>query len=170
MLELIAADAPHPELADRLALFAPLIGRWTLVVEEFSPAGAVTTTDGEWEFSWALDGRAVVDTFVSPSRAARAAGADGGEWGVSVRFPDPGAAGWRSTWIGPRRGWVIPFAAGPADPGSGDDIVLAGERDGVRLRWIFSELAPASFRWRAEETPAGGRPWIRQRFTATRTH
>jgi hypothetical protein len=168
MLESFVAAGPRPELVDRLALFAPLIGRWDLVVEEFDPDGSSRTTDAEWEFGWALDGRAVADVWVSPSRAARAAGAPDGEWGVSIRFPDPDADTWRSTWLGPRRGWVIPFAAGPAEPGSTDAIVLAGERDGVRLRWIFSDLTTDSFRWRAEETPPGGQPWIRQRFTATR--
>ena len=168
MMELFSAAGPRPELADRLSLFAPFIGRWSLVVTDVEPDGSSTTTDGEWEFGWALDGRAVADVFVSPSRAARAAGAEDGEWGVTVRFPDPGSDRWRSTWQGPHRGWVIPFTAAPAEPGSGDHIVLTGERDGVRLRWIFSELTDRSFRWRAEETPPGGRPWIRQRFEARR--
>jgi hypothetical protein len=167
-VELFWAGEPRPELAEGLELFAPLIGRWSLVVEEFEPDGSSTTTDAEWEFGWALDGRAVADVWLSPSRTARAAGAPDGEWGVSIRFPDPHADTWRSTWLGPHRGWVIPFTAGPGEPGSGDAIVLAGERDGVRLRWAFSELTADSFRWRAEETPPGGAPWIRQRFTASR--
>ena len=168
MLETFAADQPRPELAERLALFGPLIGRWELVVEEFEPDGSSATTDAEWEFGWALDGRAVADVWLSPTRATRAATGVDGEWGVTIRFPDPDADTWRSTWHGPRRGWVIPFTAGPAEPGSGDAVVLAGERDGVPLRWIFSDLTADSFRWRAEETPAGGPPWIRQRFTARR--
>src|SRR4029453_14343008 len=102
--------------------------------------------------------RAVADVWLSPSRAARAAGGSDGEWGVTIRFPDPHADTWRSTGHGPRRGWVIPFTAGPGEPGSGDAIVLAGERDGVRLRWIFSDLMAGSFRWRAGARPAGRRP------------
>lgn len=52
----LLADAPRPELADRLAVFEPLIGSWDLVVEDVAADGSVTTSDGEWHFGWALDG------------------------------------------------------------------------------------------------------------------
>lgn len=47
-----------------------MIGSWHLVVENVLPDGRVETTDAEWHFDWALGGRAVVDVWISPSRAA----------------------------------------------------------------------------------------------------
>jgi hypothetical protein len=47
-------------------------------------------------------------------------------------------------------------------------IVLEGTRDGVTLRWTFSEIGPESFRWRAEETGPDRVAYVRQRFEATR--
>src|SRR5262245_66558802 len=120
-------------------------------------------SSAEWHFSWALDGRAVVDVWINPSRADRTEATDG-EWGMSVRFYDPVVGAWRSTWHGPKKGWVIPFVARPHPEG----IVLEGRRDDVDLHWIFSDIGSDSFRWRAEETGPDGATMIRQRFVATR--
>jgi hypothetical protein len=165
LTDVFGAAAPRPELAERLGVFAPLIGSWDLVVEDVAPDGSVEVADGEWHFGWALDGRALADVWISPSRAARAAGARDGEWGLSLRFWDEALGAYRSTWHGPLRGWVIPFTARP----TGDGLVLAGARDGTGLRWIFSDVTASSFRWRAEEAEGGGPFRVRQRFTGRRS-
>jgi hypothetical protein len=165
LAEVFVATEPRPELREHLALFAPLIGSWSLIVHDFEPDGSVETTDAEWHFGWALDGRAVADVWLSPSRATREAGAPDGEWGLSVRFYDAALGAWRSTWIGPKRGWVVAFVGRRTD----DGIELAGERDGTALVWRFSRLTVDSFVWQAEETQADGQPWVRQRFEATRS-
>jgi hypothetical protein len=158
------AEQPRPELAGHLAVFEPLIGSWSLVVENISDDGTVHTTDGEWHFGWALDGRALTDVWISPARTSRSGEADG-EWGMSLRFYDPRLGALRSTWLGPGHGWVIPFVGRPTE----DGFALEGEANGVRLRWIFSELTAGSFAWRAEETPPGAaKPFVRQRFQARR--
>lgn len=157
------ASEPRPELAEGLSLFAPLIGSWSLRVFDYGTDGEVSESSAEWHFSWVLDGRAVADVWINPSRPDRGPGRDG-EWGLSLRFYDPSLGACRSTWHGPKKGWVIPFIARPSDEG----IVLAGRRDDVDLRWIFSEITQDSFRWRAEETGPDGNTFVRQRFEATR--
>jgi hypothetical protein len=164
LADAFTAAAPRPELADRLGVFAPLVGSWDLVVEDVGPDGDVEVGDGEWHFGWALDGRALADVWISPSRGARAEGARDGEWGLSLRFWDEAFGAFRSTWMGPLRGWVIPFTARP----TADGLVLEGDRDGTRLRWIFTEVTATGFRWRAEEAEPGADFRVRQRFTATR--
>jgi hypothetical protein len=160
------ATRPRPELAGHLAVFEPLIGSWSLVVQNFADDGTVHTTDGEWHFGWALDGRALTDVWISPARASRSGDADG-EWGMSLRFYDQELGAFRSTWLGPGRGWVIPFIGRPTE----DGFALEGDKHGTRLRWIFSELTAESFSWRAEETPPGAdEPFVRQRFQARRVH
>ena len=148
---------------DQTQLFAPLIGSWSLQVFDHLPGGEVELSSAEWHFTWALDGRAVADVWINPSRADRSSGGDG-EWGLSLRFYDSSIGAWRSTWHGPKKGWVIPFLARRHE----DGIVLDGRRDDVNLRWIFSEITPNSFKWRTEETDADGVTVIRQRFEATR--
>ncbi|HEY0630498.1 MAG TPA: hypothetical protein VGC98_00465 [Thermoleophilaceae bacterium] len=141
----------------------PLIGSWSLIVENIRPDGSVQVTDAEWHFSWALGGRAVVDVWISPSRHnAPPAGPE--EWGMSVRFYDESIERIRSTWHGPHRGWVIPFLA----RATGDEITLDGEHDGLDVRWTFSGITQHSFKWRAAERPPGGEWRVRQQFAATR--
>ncbi|RSM76900.1 hypothetical protein DL991_22635 [Amycolatopsis sp. WAC 01375] len=157
------ASGPRPELAGRLGVFEPLIGSWDLVVHNYAEDGGVRTVDGEWHFGWALDGRALADVWISPARASRVDGVDG-EWGMSLRFYDEKIDAFRSTWLGPGNGWVIPFLGKRTD----DGFEIEADTDGVRRRWIFSELTAASFSWRAEETLPDEDPFVRQRFEATR--
>lgn len=163
--EVFFADAPRPELRHRLAVFEPLIGAWALVVDDIAADGTISQRPGEWHFGWALDGRALADVWICPSRSAMAAGAPDGEWGLSLRFWDEQIGSYRSTWHGPSRGWVIPFKAVVED----GRIALRGQReDGVDLAWIFSDVKENSFSWRAEEREPGSEWRVRQRFAATR--
>ena len=161
--DVLLSPAPAADADPQLRLFEPMIGSWSLVVENVLPGGHVETTDAEWHFAWGLGGRAVIDVWISPSRAAASASGRG-EWGMSVRFYDELIGRIRSTWHGPHRGWVIPFLAGRV----GDEIRLEGEHDGLEVRWTFSEIGESSFRWRAEERPPGDEWRVRQRFFATR--
>ena len=50
----------------------------------------------------------------------------------------------------------IPFLARSV----GDEIVLAGSfEEGIRTRWIFSEITPDSFSWRAVTSKDDGENW-----------
>lgn len=162
----LTAAGPRPELKDHLGLFAPLIGSWSLHYLRFEPDGTVTESAAEWHFTWALDGRAVTDVWINPSRATRGPASDG-EWGMSVRFYDPALGAWRSTWHGPQNCQVMPFIARACDEG----IVIEGGQypDGTPVRCVFSAITPASFLWRAEVTDPTGITTIRQRIEATRT-
>ena len=66
----------------------------------------------------------------------------------------------------PAKGLVLPFSARPA----GEQIVLEGSFEDDKLtRWIFSEIAPNSFRWRAVESNDAGRNWsVVQEMSARR--
>ena len=156
----LISPAPAPDAPKELRAFEPLIGSWSLAVENFEPDGSSEHTSAEWHFDWALGGFAVLDVWISPARDAPTR-----EWGLSVRFYDEAIGRFRSTWHGPRRGWVIPFLAEATDT----EIRLEGEHEELEVRWTFSEIGANSFRWRAEERAKAGGDWrVRQRFEATR--
>jgi hypothetical protein len=162
LADVLLADHPRPELETHLAVFAPLIGSWQLQVSNYEPGGSRSETDAEWTFCWALDGRAMIDVWISPSRGRRTDPA--GEWGMSVRFWDDEAAAFRSTWHGPARGWVVPFLARESAGG----LVLETLPGQPWRRWVFSGLTAEAFRWRAEERGPDGQAFVRQRFRARR--
>jgi hypothetical protein len=164
-LDALLADGPDPELADELSLFGRLVGSWDLDVVYHEDSGR-RELSAEWHFAWALNGRAVLDVWIAPSRRDRERGEPPVEWSASLRFYDPRIAAWRSTWTGPVKGLVLPFLA----RASGDEIVLEGRFDERTLtRWIFSAITPTSFSWRAVESDDGGDTWtLRQEMWARR--
>jgi hypothetical protein len=152
----LASDAPHPSLAKEMQLFGQFVGSWDLDVTWHEGEHAGHTSKGEWHFSYALDGRAVLDVWTVPPRSERAKGAAGYEWGATLRFYDPALRAWRSTWIGPAHGAVIAFIARAV----GESIVLEGKsEDGWPMRWAFSQITPRSFHWEQLRSPDEGKTW-----------
>ncbi|MEV6415576.1 hypothetical protein [Kribbella sp. NPDC051718] len=162
---LFVSDAPRPEFEQAFQPYAPLIGSWDLDVTWYDDEGQVTReTKGEWHFAWALDGSAVADVWITPSRAVRTS-PDDGEWGLSIRIYDPELDAFRSTWMGPRNALVKTFI-GHAGPGS---ITLeARDSDAAKTRWIFTDITATTFQWRNEDEDADGRVSVRQHFSGTR--
>ena len=153
------AEGPVPSLADKLQLFGQFVGSWDLSVTNHRPDGSSHTVPAEWHFAWALGGRAIQDVWIAPSRAERQSSNSSeavGEWGTTLRFYDETTDAWRSTWIGPSHGVVMPFVA----RGVGEEIVLEGSfEEGVLTRWIFSDITSDSFSWRAIDSRDGGETW-----------
>ncbi|MFT3829779.1 MAG: hypothetical protein QM691_08755 [Opitutaceae bacterium] len=162
----LLADGPRPELAADLALFGQFVGSWDLAVTTYAENGTPQEDSGEWHFAWALDGRAIVDVWISPARDYRTRRADAGDYGITVRFFDPTIGAWRSTWLGPVRRTVRPFVARPV----GDEIVLTGSFEpGLETRWIFSQITRHGFHWRAVQSSDGWQTQLlRQEMRATR--
>jgi hypothetical protein len=166
LADLMVSDAPRPEFASAFEPFAPLIGSWDLDVKYYDDTGAVIReTKGEWHFAWALDGRAVADIWITPSRAVREVDGDG-EWGLTVRIHDPELGAFRSTWMGPKNAVVMTFIG---HPGPGSLTLKAREPKAAKTRWIFTDISPTGFHWRNEDEDEDGKITVRQRFLATRS-
>lgn len=157
MIEALQASQPKAQLAEKLQLFGQFVGSWDVEVTNYKPDGSQATVQGEWHFGWVLDGRAIQDVWIAPKRSLRAGNEEVGEYGATLRFYDPKIDGWKSTWIGPARGWVLPFIARQVN----DEIVLEGDfAPDASRKWIFSEITSDSFHWRAIESSDG---WVTSR-------
>jgi hypothetical protein len=155
MIAALQASGPHPDLASDLMLFGQFVGAWDVEVTNIAPDGTRTVLQGEWHFGWVLEGRAVMDVWITPRRSLRDSAAPY-EYGATVRFFDPALQAWRSTWIGPMRHLVRPFIARQV----GDEIVLEGSfAPGNLTRWIFSQITATSFSWRNMESSDEGATW-----------
>lgn len=165
MLDALQASGPHPDLAEHLMLFGQFVGSWDVDVTNIAPDGTRQEREGEWHFGWVLEGRAVMDVWITPRRSLRGE-EEPYEYGASLRFFDPTIQAWRSTWIGPMRHLVRPFIARQ----QGEEIVLEGDfvEEG-RIRWVFSQITPTSFHWRNMESSDDGATWtIVQEMAARR--
>lgn len=165
----LTACGPSADRGAKMDLYGWLVGSWDLDVVETTPDGRTLRRPGEWHFNWALEGRAVQDVWIVPSRGAgRHADAPAHlhRYGTTLRTYDPASDTWRIQWTEPVTGLHL-TQTGRRE---GDRIVQNGTLpSGMPIRWSFNDIAPDSFVWRSEVSPDGGATWwTNTEFTARR--
>lgn len=153
----LAAAGPAEDRADKLMLFGQFVGDWDVDFTVYGPEGAEQTEKAEWHFGWVLEGRAVQDVWIVPRRSERDKTSPvKSDYGTAIRFYDIEIDAWRVVYVSPMQGDVLTFVAREV----GDEIVLEGrDLEGSPMRWIFSEIAEQSFRWRRVVSADGGETW-----------
>ncbi|MGE5793112.1 MAG: hypothetical protein ACM36B_10515 [Bacteroidota bacterium] len=160
----LCAPEPTAELAGKLGLYGQFVGNWEAEAQAFLVDGSTRTHFWQIRFSWVLEGRAIQDVWITPPRHGSRAlssqpwGPFTNQYGTTLRVYDPALDAWRVTWIDPAAGYRADLV-GRAD---GDGIFQEGTgSDGSRVRWIFSDIARRSFRWRAELSRDQGASWYK---------
>lgn len=167
-LEALHADAPAPERAKGLDLYAFLIGSWRYDAIYHPPGQKVRTTRGEIHAGWVLQGRAIQDIWSVPARDLPRAEAPafGDYYGTTLRVYDPGLDAWHILWVDP----LTQTYRRQLGRAKGKDIVQEGRDDatGAQVRWSFTNITPDSFRWLGEASPDGSLWTLLADFKATR--
>lgn len=161
------ASRPASEIAEKLMLYGQFAGDWDFDYFGTNPDGSKATGKGEWNFRWALEGRAIQDTWIIPRRSDRQkTDAPADEYGTTLRIYDVKMDAWHVVWCGPVAGTLVDFIARKV----GDTIVQEGEtKVGLPMRWIFSEITDKSFHWRSLVTTDKGKSWqLREELFARR--
>lgn len=116
---------------------------------------------GEWWFSWALEGRAVQDVWISPPRRKRTSdrskppdqSSANNRYGTTVRWFEHKDGVWRIVFVNTVSGAIYNLAG----KRKGDRVVLLGkEEDGSAIRWSLNEIRSDSFIFRGEERQVNG--------------
>jgi hypothetical protein len=156
LAELLFSDGPAADRADRMGLYAWLIGCWEMDTVIHADDGTKGTGRGQICFAWALEGRAIQDVWILP----------GVFYGTTLRVYDPGLDAWHILWSDPMRQYYT-RQIGRAQ---GADIVQVGKTEtGAVLRWSFTEITPDSFRWLGERSLDGEATWhLQAEFRARR--
>jgi hypothetical protein len=170
MLRALWAPGPDEALASKLRLYGQFVGSWRLDVDFDFADGTHLRVEGEAIFDWVLDGRAVQDLFIVPSRRLRMRSATPQPWwrfGSTFRWYDPIIDAWHITFFDPPRrveqrqiGRLV-----------GDEIVQVGEADDGSLwrRWRFTDIGDTSFVWLGEVSWDKGATWrLELRMAASR--
>jgi hypothetical protein len=155
--EALSASGPHRSLGAHAETYGRLIGSWSGEMRNHMVDGPPPTSSIEVHFGWALDGRAIQDVWITPTRADRSAGATGSmRWfGTTLRVFDPTSQSWRAMWWDPESQIRIDLEGRRL----GDDIVQIGTRGGRPIRWSFSKIRPESFLWQAHILETDGESW-----------
>jgi hypothetical protein len=148
LVKALLASSPDAMLKTKLDLFGQFVGNWNVEVVSHLPNGSTQTATGEWHFGWILDGRAIQDVWMVPTRAARQTGAALSGYGTTLRFYDSKRDAWQVLWASVSSRTTIVFTARLV----GDEIVMDADRVDPPTRWIFSRIGRESFHWRAVQS------------------
>src|SRR5262249_24401748 len=147
--EALTQSARAQEIPEAHDVYGWLVGSWNLDVLRYGVDMRDQKIRGEVHFARTLEGRAVQDVWIMPSRQDRAAIAEGASnmYGTTVRVWDPKLDAWRITWINGVTGSRDELVG----RWNGRDIVQVGAHaDGTPIRWCFTEITNDSFRWTGE--------------------
>lgn len=169
MLDALRANAPIPAHAEQMALYNPLIGSWDVDVIDYDIDGSAHKNHGEWHFEWILEGRAIQDIWIVPSRQHRtkqSGDLSHNRYGTTIRVYNSTIDAWDITWINPVS-MAYDRMIGKKD---GDDIIQKyTAEDGTLNHWIFTEITSNSFHWIGKSSTDEGESWrIEAAFFAER--
>jgi len=154
----LLSQGPEASIAPQMEQFGRLAGRWETQIAFYPADGSpARQAQGEWEFGYALEGRAILDVWQVPSRQALggAPRRPDQECGLCVRIWDPRLQLWRFTFHSTARSLVIHMFAREI----GEAMVLERAEAGDLVRWTFVEIRAETFYWRGERSSDGGRTW-----------
>jgi hypothetical protein len=156
-MEAVPSAGRSQEIAPEDDVYGWLIGSWELDVRRYGVDVSARNLRGEVHFAWVLEGRAVQDVWIMPQRSVRTPQTEKtcNMYGTTLRVWDASLKAWRITWINPVTGGRDELIG----RWSGKDIVQVGARNGIPIRWMFTEITPDSFRWTGEVLEADGATW-----------
>jgi hypothetical protein len=169
-MDALLAGERHPDIPEEHDLYGWLVGAWNSVIYDLvdAPEGQPRISRGEWIFSRTLEGRAIQDIFIVPSREARSRGDWGTanvRYGIAHRQYDPAI-----------RAWHIDFFT----PATGAHTQLIGRRDGDAIRqvsiagedpsyhWDFVDIEADRFTWQGRKQNEKGEWVLSTEFKLTR--
>lgn len=155
-LDTLHAEGPARDRAAQMMLYGQFVGSWDGTLRYLDAEGARRETTAEVHFGWVLEGRAIQDVWIAPSRHVRNEGGRLLMHGSTFRVYDPQKDLWHITWIDP----VKQLRNCMTGRKVGDEIVQEYRaEDGKRVQWLFTEITPDSFHWVNRKSVDDGRSW-----------
>lgn len=160
----LIANKKNPIIPDELNYFGSLVGQWDFEWRDNVGTEKESINKGEWTFSWVLEGKAIQDTFIVPSRKIDTD--QEREYGTTIRIFNPIKQCWD----------VFYGCTGEASlleaRKEGDKIVLTSVANNeYKMKWIFSDITENSFNWRHIRSFDEGKTWqVKAKATAKKCH
>ena len=140
----LCSNTVNERISEEYDFFGSLIGEWDIVWNDHLEDAEPRRVKGEWIFSRVLDGTAVQDIFIVPSRSERLRDKQlDAEYGTTLRIYNPQTMAW-DVFYG-CMGEAIRLTARKV----GKEIILT-ENTTRKMRYVFSDIKSSSFLWRKE--------------------
>lgn len=151
----LVATGPNEQYADKLMLFGQFVGEWDFDWRNVDGNGNERKVKGEWIFSWTLQGNAVQDLFICPSREYNKLNPQpDAEYGTTIRIYNPQKDAW-DIFYG-CKGEATLLEAKSED----SKIVLTClNAPDFQMKWVFSDITHDSFHWQCISSSDEGATW-----------
>ena len=143
------------ELRDKLNLFGQFVGEWEFegVIGKDTPEEQ--RVPGEWIFSWILDGTAIQDVFICPSRKECEKNPNpNAEYGTTIRFYNQATDAWDMFYGLSGKTHILEGQQ------AGAQIIVKNKSESEGLtQWVFSDITPDAFHWQNRTSYDEGVTW-----------
>ncbi|MCL2626409.1 MAG: hypothetical protein FWD46_06310 [Cystobacterineae bacterium] len=156
-VEVLLAKERAASIPEEDDWYGGLIGEWEFEWVDHEGAPEERHVQGEWLFARALEGRAIVDLFICPSRKERkrSASSENEEYGLSIRTYSPQTHSWHVC----HASSGMPEQLVAIRESNGDIVQTSAVDKGYVAVWRFSKLTADSFCWTNRISEDGGKTW-----------
>jgi hypothetical protein len=137
--------------------FGQFVGEWDFEWIDNRGTAQERHVKGEWIFSWVLEGKAIQDVFICPSRTERLINQQpDGEYGTTIRIYNSKKQAWDVFYGCPGEASILEARR------EDSNIVLTyvnKNNENVQMKWIFSEITQNSFHWSNVMSQDDGDTW-----------
>lgn len=131
-----AADDSSTTKVAKSVVLDKLAGTWDVRYEFIDKAGRSRVNNGQVQYTWILDGKALQEVWTSDSESK-----DPQPFGTSINFYDPKRQHWTAVWVYPSQGETFQMAGGDVD---GNFVLTGHDQSGALQRWSTSVVTPDS--------------------------
>lgn len=123
----LTSESKNIALPEEFNYFGKLIGSWKL---NYIDNNTSRKSNGEWHFSWVLEGMAVQDVIFGPDD----------EYGTTIRVYNPNTHAWDIAYC--FTGEIIRLEARKQN-----DMIILTNIDDDRKKWVFVKIEDNNFHW-----------------------
>lgn len=137
-METLISKSKSEKLPEEYNYFGKLIGSWSL---DYIDRNMSCSVKGEWHFSWVLEGMAIQDVIILPSRETKTEIPHPlAEYGTSLRIYNPDTHAWDVAYG--FTGKIIRLEARKQN-----DMIVLTNIDDDKRKWVFVRIEHNSFHW-----------------------
>ena len=139
--EALVCQSKSIQIPDEQNLFGQFVGEWDFEWVDNLGTSKERHIPGEWIFSWVLEGTAIQDVFICPSRNEKLKKTyPDAEYGTTIRIFNPINQAWD----------IFYGCSGEAtrlEARKENDTIVLTEITSKKMKWVFSHITEDSFRW-----------------------
>ena len=158
-IDALICEKANEKYKENIDLYGQFVGSWNITWNSYDKDSHLkSSVKGEWIFSYVLNGMAIQDLFIVPSREeCKNNNIESGEYGTTIRIYDPKKDMWNVFYGCP--GETSLLKAYKIEDRIEQYCV---NRTEFSQKWVFSNITKNSFTWQNLVSYDGGKTWLKQ--------